>query len=125
MKNSYLALAAQPVGNGTPPPPGRACLGGNRSNYESRNESGISLTPRELDVLALLCAGLSNKLISRTLGISGSTVKTHVAAILRELGVMSRVQAVVCAYRYRLLDDKDSGTTAAVAEDEAELVSSA
>lgn len=57
------------------------------------------LTPRELDVLRLLCEGLPNKLISRTLNISESTVKCHVSSILKELRVNSRLQAVVVARR--------------------------
>ena len=47
----------------------------------------VHLTPRELEVLSLLCEGLPNKLIARQLGISGGTVKSHVARILAELGV--------------------------------------
>jgi len=65
----------------------------------------IHLTPRELEVLALLCEGLPNKLISRRLGISSATVKCHISRILSELGVSSRLQAVVAAARYGLLAD--------------------
>jgi DNA-binding CsgD family transcriptional regulator len=108
MTNSYCTLTPQIAGNGTGRStlPGRALYGGNRSTYESRDQTEFRLTPREQEVLALLCAGLPNKLVGRRLGISGHTVKTHVAAILRQLGVASRVQAVVFAYRYRLLGDK-------------------
>ena len=53
------------------------------------------LTPRQLDVLALLCEGLPNKLIARRLNISAGTVKVHVVHIHRALGVSSRLQAVV------------------------------
>ena len=62
------------------------------------------LTPRQLDVLALLCEGLSNKLIGRRLNISSATVKIHVANILRVLQVSSRLQAVVAARRRGLVD---------------------
>jgi hypothetical protein len=48
-------------------------------------------------VLALLCEGHSNKVICRRLSIAPGTVKVHVSCILRELGVMSRLQAVVAA----------------------------
>jgi hypothetical protein len=55
-------------------------------------------------VLALLCEGLPNKLICRKLNISAGTVKAHISSILRELGVASRLQAVVAARRRGLLD---------------------
>ena len=64
---------------------------------------GVRLTPRQLEVLALLCEGLPNKLISRRLDIAAGTVKVHIASILRELGVSSRLQAVVAAQRCGLL----------------------
>ena len=54
-------------------------------------------TPRQLEVLALLCEGLPNKLICRRLNIAPGTVKVHIGCILRELGVASRLQAVVAA----------------------------
>lgn len=48
-------------------------------------------------MLHLLTQGLSNKLIARELGVSVDTVKDHVAAVLKALGVASRTQAVVVA----------------------------
>ena len=57
------------------------------------------LTPRQLEVLALLCEGLPNKLICRRLAISAGTTKAHIGAVLRELGVGSRLQAVIEAKR--------------------------
>ena len=55
------------------------------------------LTPREREILCLLADGQSNKLIARNLGISDGTVKLHVKAILRKLGIHSRVEAAVIA----------------------------
>jgi two-component system nitrate/nitrite response regulator NarL len=55
------------------------------------------LTPRESEILCLLAEGQSNKVIARNLGISDGTVKLHVKAILRKLGVHSRVEAAVIA----------------------------
>lgn len=55
------------------------------------------LTPREMEILCLLADGQSNKLIARNLGISDGTVKLHVKAILRKLGIHSRVEAAVIA----------------------------
>ena len=56
---------------------------------------GLSLTPRQTDVLALLLQGKPNKIIARELGVSVETVKDHVAAVLKALGVSSRTQAVL------------------------------
>jgi len=55
------------------------------------------LSERQFDVLRLLIAGRSNKLIGRELDLSESTVKTHLAAVFRKLEVNSRTQAVVKA----------------------------
>jgi len=55
------------------------------------------LTPRETEILTFLANGQSNKSIARDLGISDGTVKLHVKAILRKLGVHSRVEAAVIA----------------------------
>src|SRR5918996_4341882 len=70
-----------------------------------RAQSYTRLTPRQLEVLALLCEGLPNKLICRRLNIAHGTVKAHISSILHELGVKSRLQAVVAARKPRLLAD--------------------
>ncbi len=57
------------------------------------------LTPRELEVLALLAEGLSNKAIAQRLAISEHTAKFHVNAILGKLGAESRSEAIVKAAR--------------------------
>lgn len=69
------------------------------------HRSPVHLTRRELEVLTLLCTALPNKLIARQLNISGGTVKTHVANVLRELGVSSRLQAVVRARQWGLVEN--------------------
>ena len=61
--------------------------------------AALGLTPRQTDVLALLLKGLPNKLIARELNVSVDTVKDHVAAVLRALGVNSRTQAVLVISR--------------------------
>ena len=61
------------------------------------------LTPREVQVLALLAEGLANKRIAERLGISDQTVKFHVAAILGKLGVANRTEAVRVAVRRGLI----------------------
>jgi DNA-binding NarL/FixJ family response regulator len=62
-----------------------------------------SLTRREQDVLELLSLGLSNRRIAERLGISGHTVKFHVAAIYGKLGVSGRTAAVNRALRRGIL----------------------
>jgi DNA-binding NarL/FixJ family response regulator len=64
---------------------------------------GEALTPRELEVLALIAAGASNKLIARRLGISVHTAKFHVAGILGKLAAGSRAEAVAIATRLGLV----------------------
>lgn len=67
-------------------------------SVKARDPSPFSeLTPREGEILGLLAEGQSNKAIARNLGISDGTVKLHVKAILRKLGVHSRVEAAVIA----------------------------
>jgi DNA-binding NarL/FixJ family response regulator len=55
----------------------------------------MGITPRQADVLTLLLQGKPNKDIARRLGLSVETVKDHVQAVLRALGVSSRTQAVL------------------------------
>lgn len=55
------------------------------------------LTPRQRDVLVLLCEGMSNRSIGKRLNIAVGTVKVHIAYILRTLRVTRRTQAVLVA----------------------------
>lgn len=59
--------------------------------------SGSVLTQRQWDVLNCLRAGKSNKQIAYELGLSEGTVKIHVTAIFKSLGVKNRTQAVIAA----------------------------
>jgi two-component system NarL family response regulator len=56
--------------------------------------SGERLTTREMEILALIAPGRSNKAIARELDISEGTVKTHVKSILQKLEATSRTEAV-------------------------------
>jgi len=66
-------------------------------------ETQVQLTKRELEVLRLIAEGLSNKQIAQDLGISLSTVKTHVEELLAKLSVSDRTQAAIRALRQGLL----------------------
>lgn len=61
--------------------------------------NGNGLTPRQLEVLALLARGLPNKSIARELSLSEGTVKVHLLAIFRALDVRNRTEAVVAAQK--------------------------
>lgn len=61
------------------------------------------LTPREMEVLALLAEGLHNPEIAERLVVSRSTVKFHVSSILSKLGVSSRTEAVALALQEDLI----------------------
>jgi two-component system nitrate/nitrite response regulator NarL len=67
------------------------------------------LTPRELEILECIADGSSNKMIARELDITDGTVKLHVKAILRKLGMRSRVEAAVAAVEHGLGKSRRAG----------------
>jgi DNA-binding NarL/FixJ family response regulator len=67
----------------------------------------LGITERQMEVLALMMQGKSNKLICRALGIAEPTVKNHVTAILKALRVSNRTEAVVAAGALGLGQRKD------------------
>lgn len=64
--------------------------------------AAAELTSRQREILAMLCEGISNKEIALRLGLAVITVKTHVSAIFRALGVVNRTQAALAARRLGL-----------------------
>jgi DNA-binding NarL/FixJ family response regulator len=80
----------------------RAASAGPRARTERR--AAGELSGRELDVLALVGAGLPNKLIARRLEISEKTVKNHLTSIFRALNVDDRTQAALWAQRHGIVE---------------------
>lgn len=71
--------------------------------FQDRYERPHGLTGRELQVLALLAAGKTNKTIARELGLSVRTVDRHVGNLLLKLDVPSRAAATAFAYEHKLI----------------------
>jgi DNA-binding CsgD family transcriptional regulator len=74
------------------------------TNASARSDSDAGLTPRELQVLALLAEGASNKEIARRLGISVHTAKFHVGSVLDKLDATGRTDAVAHAARLGVIE---------------------
>jgi DNA-binding NarL/FixJ family response regulator len=79
---------------------------------EARDDRAAQLTPRELDVVALVGEGRANKEIARELGIRERTARTHVSSALRKLQLTSRTQLALWAVSERLVSvDPGHGRT--------------
>lgn len=91
----HPAIADTVLGPALAGPPVRA--------LDSSSEAPQRLTAREIEVLALLAEGASNKVIARRLGISDHTVKFHVSSIFTKLGAASRTEAVTLGARLGLI----------------------
>ena len=65
--------------------------------------SELGLTPRELEILSLIAAGLSNKEIAEKIYVSENTVKTHSSRVFDKLGAKRRTQAVQRGKEYGLI----------------------
>jgi NarL family two-component system response regulator LiaR len=66
-------------------------------------DPGFDLTDREREVLTLMIEGLNNTQIAGSLGVSPSTIKSHVSNILSKLGVTSRTEAVTLSLRNHII----------------------
>ena len=64
----------------------------------------MALSPRETEVLQHIANGLANKQIAVELGISETTVKSHIGSLFEKLGASHRAHAVALALRHRLID---------------------
>jgi two-component system nitrate/nitrite response regulator NarL len=67
-------------------------------------EPSVLLTPREVEVLAAIGNGLSNKAAARQLGISPHTVKFHIESLFRKLDATSRAEAVAKGLRRQIVE---------------------
>jgi two-component system nitrate/nitrite response regulator NarL len=75
-----------------------------RSDTSEARRLAAHLTARERECLALLVEGLDTRAMTLRLGVSTTTVRSHVQALLTKLGVHSRLEAATFAVRYDLVD---------------------
>jgi DNA-binding CsgD family transcriptional regulator len=96
-------------GPGGPGAPGGAGAPDGPDEVPERAEdpaAALGLTIRELEVLALVAEGRSNRQVGDALFIRAKTASVHVSNILAKLGVASRVEAAAVAHRLGLLDQR-------------------
>jgi two-component system nitrate/nitrite response regulator NarL len=96
--NVTVPLALQSSG----PPVSHALPGATDSPSATEPDVAL-LTLRQLEVLSRVCQGKTNKQIATELGLSEKTVKAHVTAIFKVLGVVNRTQAVLVARRVGMI----------------------
>ena len=70
---------------------------------DQRKLESLSITPRELEILELIAAGLSNKEIAQRVHVSENTVKTHSSRVFDKLGARRRTQAVQLGKEFQLI----------------------
>lgn len=80
-----------------------------RSDVSEARRLAAHLTARERECLALLVEGLDTPAMTLRLGVSTTTVRSHVQALLTKLGVHSRLEAATFAVRYDLVDHDQRG----------------
>lgn len=101
-KTLFAALTSVMQGHGYLPP---AFSSLDPQHGGSNDDASLlsRLTPRQMEVLRLMCDGLRNGEIATQLGMTEKTVKAHVSAVLSGLDVLNRTQATVVARRAGLL----------------------
>ena len=70
---------------------------------DERKLESLGITPRELEILELIAAGLSNREIAERVFVSENTVKTHSSRVFDKLGARRRTQAVQLGKEWRLI----------------------
>jgi DNA-binding CsgD family transcriptional regulator len=70
---------------------------------DEANRESLGITPRELEILQLIAAGLSNREIAEQVHVSENTVKTHSSRVFDKLGARRRTQAVQRGKELRLI----------------------
>ncbi len=80
-----------------------------RSDVSEARRLAAHLTARERECLALLVEGIDTPAMTQRLGVSTTTVRSHVQALLTKLGVHSRLEAATFAVRYDLVDHDQHG----------------
>jgi DNA-binding CsgD family transcriptional regulator len=85
---------------------GLACPAGAAAHSGTAGEAAarpFGVTARQYETLALLADGLGTSAIASRLGVAEETARNHIRGLLRQLGVHSRLEAVVLAYRHGLV----------------------
>ncbi|MEP6467154.1 MAG: response regulator transcription factor [Parafilimonas sp.] len=82
---------------------GETVIDHDAGSHRSLEEGRQALTPRELEVLQLICAGQSNREVAATLDVSANTVAVHRANIMSALGVHKTAELVVYAIHHGLV----------------------
>ena len=90
-----LRLAVSEVANGRRYVPKQYCDTEDKTCAFRSNPELKNLTVQQIRILKLICAGKPNKQIAYELSLAEATVKAHITALLRRLGVQSRTQAMV------------------------------
>jgi len=73
------------------------------SSRKTGQSGARALTSREKEILKCLSEGMTTRAMAERLSISTVTVRNHIQRILKKLGVHSKLAAVVCAYRNKLI----------------------
>jgi DNA-binding NarL/FixJ family response regulator len=97
---------------------------GFRDSFRRADEpASIPLTPRELDILRHVAAGMRNREVGELLDVSEQTVKNHLSSILHKLGVPNRTHAVTFAVRQGWLTLEEPGAEDRTSREEPAVVS--
>lgn len=104
-KTLFAALSSVMQGHGYLPPTFDSLATSDPAHSSNDDDASLlsRLTPRQTEVLRLMCDGLRNGEIAEQLGMTEKTVKAHVSAVLSGLGVLNRTQATLVARRAGLL----------------------